>query len=103
MRERSECSGPRENQAREGKAQGERREEREVEDQEGHEGEEEMTTQEKYVDPKKEANSMHEENDVSNVENRLVDPCGQRTTHADGARPLTNMTSSQKGSRTGSR
>ena len=43
---------------REGKAQGERRE--------GHEGEEEMTTQEKCVEAKKEANSMHEENDVSN-------------------------------------
>ena len=50
----------------EGRAQGERREEREVEAQERHDGEEEMTTQEKCVEAKKEANSMHEENDVSN-------------------------------------
>ena len=47
-------------------AQGERREEREVEDQEGHEGKEEMTTQEECVETKKETNSMHEESDVSN-------------------------------------
>ena len=56
---------------------------------------------------KKEANSIHEENDVSEwahdvVEERLVDPCGQRTILADGARPSTNLASSQKGSRTGS-
>ena len=42
------------------------REEREVEAQEGHEGEEEMTRQEKCVETSKEANSMYEENDVSN-------------------------------------
>ena len=33
------------------------------------------------------------------VEKRLVDPCGQRTTHADGARPSANLASSQKSSR----
>ena len=33
----------------------------------------------------------------------MVDPCGQRTTHADGARPSTSLASSQKSSRTGSR
>ena len=55
-----------ESQTREGKAQEERRKEREVEAQEGHDGEKEMTTQEKCVDAKKEVNSMHEENDVSN-------------------------------------
>ena len=42
------------------------REEREVEAQEGHDGEEEMTTQEKCVEAKKEVNSMREEIDVSN-------------------------------------
>ena len=46
-------------------AQGERREEREVEAQEGHERAEEVTTQEKCVGVKKETNSMYE-NDVSN-------------------------------------
>ena len=46
-------------------AQGERREEREVEAQEGHEGAEEVTTQEKCVGAKKETNSVHV-NDVSN-------------------------------------
>ena len=51
---------------REGKAQEERREEREVEAQEGHDGEEEMKTQEKCVEAKKEANSRHAENDVPN-------------------------------------
>ena len=60
-----------------------------------------MTTREEFVEAKKEANLMLEENDVS--EKRLVDPCGQRTTPADGARPSTNVASSQKGSRTGSR
>ena len=33
----------------------------------------------------------------------MVDPCGRRTTHADGARPSTNLVSSQKGDRTGPR
>ena len=56
-----------EEQAREeGKAQEERREERKVEAQEGHDGEEEMTTQENCVETKKEMNSMYEESDVSN-------------------------------------
>ena len=32
-----------------------------------------------------------------------MDPCRQRTTHAHGARPSTNLASSQKSSRTGSR
>ena len=54
-----------ENHTREGKAHGERREEREVVAQELHDGEEEMATQEKCVEAKKEANSTHEENDVS--------------------------------------
>ena len=48
---------------REGKAQGERRERK---TQEGHEEEEEMTTQEKCVEAMKETNSMHKESDVSN-------------------------------------
>ena len=39
------AQGEQESHAREGKAQEERREEREVEAQEGHDGEEEMTTQ----------------------------------------------------------
>ena len=56
--------GEQENHTREGKAHGERRE-REVVAQEGHDGEEEMATQEKCVEARKEANSMHEENDVS--------------------------------------
>ena len=51
-----------ESQTREGKAQEERRKEA----QKGHDGEKEMTTQEKCVEAKKEVNSMHEENDVSN-------------------------------------
>ena len=34
------------------------------------------------------------------VEERLVDPCGRRTTHADGARPSTSVASSHEG-RTG--
>ena len=80
---------------REARAQEERREEREVEAQEGHEGEEETTTQEECVEAKKKVNSMHEANDVSNrhdmVEKRLVEPCGQRTTHADGERASTNL------------
>ena len=59
------AQGEQENHSREGKAHGERRE-REVVAQEGHDGEEEMATQEKCVEAKKEANSMHEENDVSN-------------------------------------
>ena len=46
-------------------AQGVQREEREVKAQEGHEGSEEVTTQEKCVEAKKETNSMHEESDVS--------------------------------------
>ena len=45
---------------------GERREAREVKAQEGHEGKEEMTTQKKCVEAKKETNSLHEESDVSN-------------------------------------
>ena len=42
-----------------------RRGEREVKAQEGHDGEEEMATKEKCVEAKKEMNSMHEKNDVS--------------------------------------
>ena len=42
------------------------KEEGEIEAQEGHGGGQEMTTQEKCVEAKKEANSMHEESDVSN-------------------------------------
>ena len=60
------AQGEQESHTREGKSQGERREEREVEAQEGHDGEEEMATQEKCVEAKKEANSMHEEDNVSN-------------------------------------
>ena len=56
---------------------------------------------------KKGTNSMHEENDVSNRHTTWWRNeswiRGQRTTHADGARPSTNMASSQKGSRTGPR
>ena len=40
--------------------------EEQIEAQEGHEGEEAMTTQEKCAEEQKETNSMHEENDVSN-------------------------------------
>ena len=72
-RKRGEAQEAREKEARaqeeqareERKAQEEREEEREVEAQEGHDGEEEVTTQEKCVEAKKEANSMHEESDVS--------------------------------------
>ena len=46
-------------------AQGERREERKVKAQEGHEEAKEVTTQEKCVEAKKETNSMYEESDVS--------------------------------------
>ena len=46
-------------------AQGERREERKVEAQEGHEEAKEVTTQDKCVEAKKETNSMYEESDVS--------------------------------------
>ena len=42
------------------------KEEGEAQAQEGHGGGQEMTTQEKCVEAKKEANSMHEESDVSN-------------------------------------
>ena len=85
------------------KAQEERREEREVEAQEGHDGEEEMTTQETCVEAKKEMNSMYERSDVSNRHmtwwrKRRVGPCGQRTTPADGARPSTSVASSHEGS-----
>ena len=59
------AQGEQESHTRDGKAQGGRREEREVEAQEGHDGEEEMATQEKCVEVKKEANSM-QENHVSN-------------------------------------
>ena len=48
------------------RAQEEQEEERKVEAQEGHDGEEEMTTQENCVEVKKERNSMHEEGHVSN-------------------------------------
>ena len=44
----------------------ERRKERKVEAQKGHDGEEKMTTQERCVEVKKGANSLHEESDVSN-------------------------------------
>ena len=50
-------------EAREGEA---RAQEEQVEAQEGHEGEEAMTTQEKCVEEQKETNSMHEESHVSN-------------------------------------
>ena len=64
---REEEARAQEEQAREEvKAQEERREERKVEAQEGHDGEEEMTTQENCVETKKEMNSMYEESDVSN-------------------------------------
>ena len=63
---RVSAQGERESHTREGKAQGERREEREVDAQEGHGKEEQTTTQEECVEAKKEGNSMHEENDVSN-------------------------------------
>ena len=67
-----------ESHARKGKAQEERREEREVGAQERHDGEEEMTTQENCVEAMKETNSMYEESDVSNrhdmVAKRLVGP-----------------------------
>ena len=53
---------------------------------------------------KKETNSMQEEYDVSNrhmtVAKRMVDSYGWRTTHTDGARPSTNLATSQKGGRT---
>ena len=55
-----------EKRAQKALAQEERRGEREVEAQEGHDREEEVATQEKFVEAKKEANSRHEENDVSN-------------------------------------
>ena len=89
-----------EEREKEARAQEERREE--------HEGEEEMTTQEECVKEKKEMNSLQEDNDVSHRHMtwwtyRMVDPCGQWTTHADGTRPWTNLASSQEGSRTGSR
>ena len=51
---------------KETRAQEEQEEERKVEAQEGHDGEEEMTTQENCVEAKKETNSMHEEGHVSN-------------------------------------
>ena len=92
-----------EEQAREKrKAQEEQEEEREVEAQEGHEEAKEVTTQEKCVEAKKE-NSMHDENDVSNRhmtwwQKRMVDPCGQWTSPADGPRPSTSLASSQKSS-----
>ena len=60
------AQGEQESHAREGKAHEERREEREVEAQEGHDGEEEMTTLENCVEDKKETNSLREEHDVSN-------------------------------------
>ena len=41
--------------------------------------------------------------DTDMVEKRTVDPCEQRTTHADGARPSTSLASSQKSGRTGPR
>ena len=61
-----EAWGQEEQAREEGKAQEERREERKVEAQEGHDGEEVMTTQENFVETKKGMNSMNEENDVSN-------------------------------------
>ena len=94
------AQGEQESHTREGKAQGERREEREVEAQEGHDGEEEMATQEKCVEAKKEVNSMHEENDVSNRHmtwwRRLVGPYGQRPTLTDGARPSKSVARSHE-------
>ena len=55
------AQGERERQGRDGEAQ-----EREVDAQEGHGIEEETTTQEECVEDKKEGNSVHEGNDVSN-------------------------------------
>ena len=65
-RERNDCSGRARKSHERRKSSGGAKKKREVEAQEGHDGEEEMTTQEKCVEAKKEANSMHEENDVSN-------------------------------------
>ena len=66
-RERSEGSkGVRETCEREKGSGGAKRRKRKLsEAQEGHKGKEEMTTQEKCVETKKETNSTHEENDVS--------------------------------------
>ena len=92
-----------EEREKEARAQVERREERGVEAQEGHGKEEEMNalkTRKKGVQCTKE---MMCRIDTDMVEKRMVDPCGQRTTPADGARASTNLASSQKGSRTGSR
>ena len=85
----------------------ERREEREVEAQEGHEEAEEVTTQENCVEAKKETNSMHEESDVSKRhmtwwKNAWIRMDGGPHMQY-GARPSTNLASSQKSSRTGSR
>ena len=83
------------------------KEEGEAQAQEGHGGGQEMTTQEKCVEAKKEANSMHEESDVSNRHMTWWKTHGGSVwipDHtADGARASTNLASSQKGSRTGLR
>ena len=84
------------------KLKGERREESDVEAQEGHDREEEMATQEKCVEAKKESNSMHEEKKLciekthDMVERRLVGPYGQRPTLTDGARPSKSVASSHE-------
>ena len=73
------------------------------------EGEEGMSTQEECVEAKKETNSIYDENDVSNRHMTRwrnawwIRVDSERTTLADGARPSTNVASSQKGRRTGSR
>ena len=92
------AQGEQESQTREGKAQEERRKEREVEAQEGHDGEEEIATQEKCVEAKKEANSMHEENDVSNRHMTWWKNAWWVRVDADGARPSTSVASSHEGS-----
>ena len=55
-----------ERRAQEEREEGVSAQEEQVEAQEGHEGEEAMTTQEKCVEEQKETNSMHEESHVSN-------------------------------------
>ena len=99
----------RERQARKGKTQGERREEEgKVEAQEGHEGEEEMTTQEECVEAQKEANSTHEENDLPNRHMTWwrkawwirIDDGSSR---AQRLRKAQNLASRQESSRAGSR
>ena len=70
-RGKENAGGARGEEAREARAQEEREKgvsarEEQVEAQQGHEGEDSMTTQKKCVEEQKETNSMHEQHDVSN-------------------------------------